>query len=211
MCFVPRAPWDAGDRISGRPPHPQGSVGRTGPHLRAVPPILPTAAHLGAEGEVVAQRGDVVLQQVDQALVEVVILALHVRVPAWKQGGGQPPLFGVLTKLRGSCAALLGSTPHTWFSMPRSGSLPDTFGFLHALLGLYALRSHSVSPHRWVLHPKPLGFAQNARVPRSCWVPCPPAAFQTPLLGSAPKAVGFYAPQLGSAHYSWTLCPVVGF
>ena len=51
--------------------------------------------HLGAEGEVVAQGGDVVLQQVDQALVEVVVLALHVRVPA-PRGGGARPLSGGL-------------------------------------------------------------------------------------------------------------------
>ena len=120
-----------------------GLRGEQRTHLWGAPP---PAAHLGAEGEVVAQRGDVVLQQVDQALVEVVVLALHVRVAAWKWGGeagvstpflgGAGGIFGVPTSLRGSF---------------------DTF------------------------------------------------------LGSAPKIVGFWAPQLGSPRYSWVLCPTVGF
>lgn len=36
--------------------------------------------HLGGEGQLVAQGGDVVLHQIVEALVELVVLRLHVRV-----------------------------------------------------------------------------------------------------------------------------------
>ena len=42
--------------------------------------------HLSAERKLIAQGGDVVLQQVHQALEEGVVLALHVRVPEDQAG-----------------------------------------------------------------------------------------------------------------------------
>ena len=42
--------------------------------------------HLSAERKLIAQGGDVVLQQVHQALEEGVVLTLHVRVPEDQAG-----------------------------------------------------------------------------------------------------------------------------
>lgn len=67
--------------------------------------------YLGAEGEVVAQGGDVVLQQVDEALVEVIVLALHVRVPGGDTGGvtgGGHPTEGANPPRGGSTCPFFG-------------------------------------------------------------------------------------------------------
>lgn len=57
--------------------YPRRGISRAQKQLRCIFP----PSYLSAESQVIAKRGNIIFQQVNQALVEVVVLTFHICVP----------------------------------------------------------------------------------------------------------------------------------